>query len=157
MIINQDKTLIGWNEWCELPKLKLPAVKVKIDTGAKISALHAFDISQHKIKGKDIVKFFIHPLQANVEVIRKCSAEIIDQRNITSSNGHKENRYIIKTPIIMGDYEWEIEVSLSNRDPLAYRMLLGRDAMEHFIIEPHKNLLLGKISKKSLKELYKDD
>jgi len=125
----KDKLIIGWNEWCQIPKLGLHAIKAKIDTGALTSAIHAFDIKKYSRQGRDFVSFKVHPLQKNNELHVQCRAPIVDIREVMSSNGHKESRYVIETELYMGDKNWTIEMTLSNRDPLRYRMLLGRNAL----------------------------
>src|SRR5690242_9578726 len=130
--------IIGWNEWCALPRLGIPSIKAKIDTGAKTSAIHADLIKPYEIKQKKFVKFRIHPLPKRNDISMICHAEVIDQRHVMSSNGHIENRYVITTPIRLGDQEWDIELTLSNRDPLRFRMLLGREALQgHVVIVPN--------------------
>lgn len=126
-----DKLLIGRNEWCQLPDLNIPAIKAKIDTGAKTSAIHAFNIKPIQIKGKDYVKFDVHPVQGRDDIIVSCKSLIHDERLIMSSNGHKEHRFVITTPLRIGNKIWDIELTLSNRDPLRYRMLLGREALNN--------------------------
>ncbi len=149
------KLLVGWHEWCQLPKLHLPAIKAKVDTGAKTSALHAFNIKPFRRKGVLYVRFHIHPIQSNNDVTVESVCRVVDQRRITSSNGHNENRYVIITPITMGGMSWEIELTLSNRDPLKFRMLLGREALrKQVIIDPGHALCQGKISKQELQKLY---
>lgn len=150
-----NKLLIGWEEWCTLPALGLPAIKAKIDTGAKTSALHAFDIKSFQQESVQFVSFKVFPLQRNKEVHQICTAEVIDERMVMNSGGHKELRYVIKTPLILGNQSWDIEITLSNRDPLAFRMLLGREALNgHVIIDPMKSMRQGKPTLKSLKQIY---
>ncbi len=150
-----NKLLIGWEEWCGLPDLELPAIKAKIDTGAKTSALHAFKIKPYNHHGSPWVSFCVYPLQRNKEVYRTCHAQVIDQRMVMNSGGHKENRYVIKTPLVLGGQLWDIEITLSNRDPLSFRMLLGREALNgHVIIDPVKSMRQGKPLAKVLKEIY---
>lgn len=149
------KLTVGWQEWCALPKLHLPAIKAKIDTGAKTSALHAWDVKYFHRQGEAFVHFIVHPLQRNLAITQACTARVVDQRVITSSTGQKELRYIISTPIVLGRMTWEIEISLTNRDSMAFRMLLGRDALKgHAIINPGRMLYQGRLSKKTLKTLY---
>lgn len=134
--------LIGWNEWCALPGLGIPFIKAKIDTGAKTSAIHADLIKPYELKQKKFVKFRIHPIPKRNDISMFCHAEVIDQRHVMSSNGHIENRYVITTPIRLGDQEWDIELTLSNRDPLRFRMLLGREALKgRVVIDPSRRLL----------------
>src|SRR5262245_49870358 len=116
-----SKLRLGWQEWCTFPKLHVPAIKAKIDTGAKTSALHAWQIKPFHKHGQLYVHFILHPLQHNVRVTRHCTERVIDQRIIISSSGQRELRYIIATPILLGKELWEIELSLTNRDTMAFR------------------------------------
>ena len=151
----QDKLLIGWREWCALPHLNIPAIKVKIDTGARTSALHAFNIKSWVKKDKKYVNFSVYPLQGNNKIIIHCEAPVVDERIITSSNGHREHRYIILTEIKIAHQIWSIELSLSDRDPLKFRMLLGREALKKWaIIDPSRNYCQGRIKKIDLKNIY---
>ncbi len=139
-----DKLIIGKEEWCAFPELNLPAVKARIDSGAKTSALHAFNIHTFTEDGKKYVYFDIHPIQDNRKIIQNCRAEVIDRRIVKSSSGEKERRFVIKTPIKIGDELWDIEVTLSNRDSMGYRMLLGRKAMAgRTLIDPEASFCLG--------------
>lgn len=150
-----DKILIGRAEWCAFPDLKVPAIKAKIDTGAKTSSIHAFDIAMLKIKGKTYVTYNIHPLQGDTRITIKCQSLVIDQRYIMSSNGHKEMRFVILTNLNMADESWPIELTLSDRDPLRFRLLLGREALNHkVIIDPSLDCNQKKIASTHLKKLY---
>lgn len=132
------KLLIGRNAWCLLPNLALPLIKAKIDTGAKTSALHAFNINLIKRHKKTYVAFDIHPEQKNNRLVKHCAAPLVDKRRIMSSSGHIEHRYVIQTLLVMGDQSWPIEITLSNRDPLRYRLLLGREALrKRVVIDPN--------------------
>lgn len=134
--------LIGWSEWCALPELGIASIKAKIDTGAKTSAIHAYSITAYQLRNKHFVRFNIHPLPKRDDITISCNAEVIDQRHVMSSNGHIENRYVITTPIRLGEQEWNIELTLSNRDPLRFRMLLGREALKgRVVIDPSRRLL----------------
>lgn len=151
------KILLGWQEWCALPKLRIPAIKTKMDTGAKTAALHASEIEPFHRQGQSFVRFNVHPLQRNHLLQQHCTAPIVDQRLITNSGGHKELRYIIHTRIHLGTLAWDIEVSLTNRDPMVFRMLLGREALKgHSIIDPAKILCQGKMKNVDLRKLYKN-
>lgn len=151
-----QKIKVGWQEWCALPAFHIPAMKAKIDTGAKTSAIHAFDIKPFHYEGRLHVRFALCPLQANQDVLRVCSAEVIDQRFVMSSNGHKENRFVIQTSISMAEKTWDIELTLSDRDPLKFRLLLGRTALaERVVIDPSKKLCLAKFTSQQIHGLYK--
>ncbi|WP_438960790.1 30S ribosomal protein S6--L-glutamate ligase [Nereida sp.] len=119
---------VGWEEWLSLPDLGLPALKAKVDTGAKTSALHAFDIEPFG-RTRPRVRFMVQPIPARPDLVIACSADIVDQREVTSSNGESEMRYVIETNVKMGDEMWPIEVTLTNRTNMSYHMLLGRQAL----------------------------
>ncbi|NQV56552.1 MAG: 30S ribosomal protein S6--L-glutamate ligase [Rhodospirillales bacterium] len=136
------QTLLGWEEWLSLPDLGIPALAAKIDTGTKTSALHAFAIEPFGNDKKPYVRFGIHPIPDRPEVEVFCSAPIVDRREIISSNGEKELRYIIEAPVRIGDREWPIEITLTNRDTMQNRMLLGRQAIgENMIVDPNHKYL----------------
>jgi len=134
-----EPLLVGWREWAVLPAFDVPLIKVKIDTGAKTSALHAYDIKVIRLEGKECAEFIIHPIQNNDKICRKTIAEIVGMRTVKSSNGHKENRIVIRTPIKIGEYIWDIDITLTNRDIMHYRMLLGRAAMSNVLVDPTKS------------------
>jgi len=139
---------VGWREWCSLPDLGLPQIKAKVDTGAKTSCLHAFSVEPFVKDEKPWVRFGMHPNQHNTKIEIFCEAEVTDQRDVTDSGGHAEKRYVILTEVILGDRQWPIEVTLTNRDSMRFRMLLGRTAMENRItVNPSASFLLGKPAK----------
>lgn len=121
---------VGWREWVALRSLGLPAIKAKIDTGARTSALHAFAIDTYGPAHQPRVRFGVHPVEDRDDIEVWCTAKVLDRRPVVSSNGVSEMRYIIGAPITLGDREWPIEISLSNRETMAHRMLLGRTALE---------------------------
>ena len=140
-----DKLLIGRAEWFALPQLKVAAIKAKIDTGAKTSAIHAFNIRTKEHNGVSLVLFDIHPQQNNHEHVVHCQAELIDTRVVMSSNGQKETRYVIKTELALAEQRWQAELTLSNREPLRYRMLIGREALKgRVVVDPDLNCTQGK-------------
>jgi hypothetical protein len=149
-----SKIILGWREWISLPQLNLPAIKAKIDTGAKTSALHAFYVEPYQKESVDMVKFFIHPIQANDDFQVECHAAILDQRKVVDSGGHKEMRYVVESLISIGDKSWPIELSLTNRDTMRFRMLLGRRAMEYCaLVEPSASYLNGKLNPQTIYKL----
>ena len=143
----KSPTIVGFREWISLIDLKLVALKAKIDTGAKTSSLHAFDIKHVKRGGISFVKFKVHPIQKNVDVVVSCSAPLIDRRIVTDSGGHKELRYVIHATIQIGGLKKKIELTLTNRESMKYRMLLGREALKQFYIDPSQSYLLKKNQK----------
>jgi ribosomal protein S6--L-glutamate ligase len=112
-----------------LPELGLDAVKAKVDTGARTSALHAFFVEPFGPARARKVRFGVHPLPRRSDLAIECTARLIDRREVRSSNGEIEQRYVIETPIRIGERQWRIEVTLANRDMMSYRMLLGRQAI----------------------------
>ncbi len=151
----EHKIVIGKEEWCALHELGLPAVKARIDSGAKTSSLHAFNIYPFEEDGKRYVHFDIHPIQNDRKTIQRCKGLLVDKRHVKSSSGESEKRHVIKTPITLGGETWEIEITLTNRDSMGYRMLLGREAMkERILIDPDSALCLGKKSSTNVAKLY---
>lgn len=137
--------LIGWREWAAFPEFGVERIKAKIDTGAKTSALHAFRIREVMRDGEAFAEFYLHPEQKRKRPEIFCAARIVDRRAIKSSNGVVENRLIVRTPIRLGNREWPIDVSLTNRDSMGFRLLLGRDALRRkVLIDPKASFLLGR-------------
>ena len=137
----------GWEEWVALPELGLPAIKAKIDTGARTSALHAHDIEVFGPASKPKVRFNVHPVAGNEDITITCSAPIIDRREVTSSNGEAELRYVISTKMDVAGQSWPIDVTLTNRAGMTSRMLLGRQALtDHITISPTEKRLQPDLS-----------
>lgn len=126
-----NRITLGWREWVSLPELGLKRIKAKVDTGARTSALHAFELNAFDRDGSQWVSFKIHPRQYRTDIEVDCQAKVEDQRVVTDSGGHQEVRYVIRTPVmILGD-EWPIELTLTARDDMRFRMLLGRTAIKN--------------------------
>ena len=129
--------MLGWEEWLALPEFGLPAIKAKIDTGARTSALAAADVEEFGTEERPRVRFVVRPIPGRDDVQVTCIADIVDRRDVTSSNGETERRIIVRTPVRVGEREWPIEVSLANRGTMAYRMLLGRQAVrDDMFVDP---------------------
>lgn len=138
---------LGWEEWIGLPDLGLPALRVKVDTGARTSSLQATDIEPFGPANKPKVRFAVHPVPGNEDLIIPCSAEIIDRRDVTSSNGETEMRYVISSTIQIGEYAWPIELTLTDRRGMALHMLLGRQALgEHTNVAPSERFCQPELS-----------
>ena len=138
---------LGWEEWLALPDLGLPALKAKIDTGARTSALHAFDIEPFGPASHPKVRFAVHPVPGRDDITVPCSARIADRREVTSSNGEAELRYVVEAEARMGERRWPIEISLTNRSQMAYRMLLGRQALrEDMVVGPSERFMQPQLS-----------
>ncbi|MGO4854984.1 30S ribosomal protein S6--L-glutamate ligase [Phaeovulum sp. W22_SRMD_FR3] len=131
---------LGWEEWLALPGLGLPALKAKVDTGARTSALHAFDIEPFGPANAPRVRFAVHPIPGREDVVIPCSARILDRREVVSSNGEMEYRYVIGSELAMGPRRWPVEITLTDRAQMAYRMLIGRQALgDDMIVSPQES------------------
>lgn len=138
------KGIIGWREWLALPELAIPQVKVKVDTGARSSALHAFDIEYFEADQTPMVRFKLHPLQRETHVTLTATAPLLDKRHVRNSGGQAQERPVIKTLVAVEQHLWPIELTLTNRDVMGFRMLLGREAVRHrFLVDPGKSYLLS--------------
>jgi hypothetical protein len=141
----KQRPIIGWREWVSLPQLGIDKIKAKVDTGARTSALHAFSLKPFKENGRDRIHFDIHPLQHNTDKIITCTADIIDLRWVSDSGGHREERFVIHTPVEMGGASWPIEITLTERDTMLFRMLLGRSAIrKRYFVNPARSFLTKK-------------
>lgn len=150
-----NKTIIGSVEWVSLPQLNIPAIEARIDSGAKTSSLHALNIEQFQLEHQPWVRFDLYPIANNGKTIVRCEAKVTDQRIIKSSNGEKEKRYVIQTPITINGESWPIEITLTNRNSMDYRMLIGREAMSgKIIVDPDNNHIFGDKNNDEIDQLY---
>lgn len=144
-----NKIPVGWREWLSLPELGIPAIKAKIDTGARTSALHVFKLETYIENTQRRVSFSLHPLQKRTDIEICCAADIVDERLVRDSGGHLERRLVIHTPIRLGSRQWPIEITLTNREDMQFRMLLGRTALrERLIVDPELSYQTGKLSRR---------
>ena len=145
--ISQGKApiAVGWREWSTLPDLGIKAIKAKLDTGARTSTLHTFFVEPYDKDGKEMIRFGLHPFQRRKDYEVTCSAEVLDRRVILDSGGKRDHRYIIRTTLSLAGLEWPIEVSLTNREDLRFRFLVGREAMKNrLMVDPGKSYVLGR-------------
>lgn len=148
-------TTVGWREWVSLPDLDLPLIKAKVDSGARTSCLHTFSLEPYTDKGAPRVRFRLHPLQKRADIARECDAEVIDRRYVTDSGGHHELRYVISSTLHMNNAAWPIEITLTNRESMLFRMLLGRTALrERMVINPALSFQTGIHTPEDVLKLY---
>lgn len=141
--------ILGWREWVALPQLGIARIKAKIDTGARTSALHAFSLEPYQENGKEKIKFLMHPFQNDTKHIIACAADVIDKRFVTDSGGHREERFVIQTLITAASLTWTIEITLTERENMLFRMLLGRSALKkRFTVNPGRSFITSRIEKK---------
>ncbi|MGS2739357.1 30S ribosomal protein S6--L-glutamate ligase [Sinomicrobium sp. M5D2P17] len=154
--MTENKTIVGSEEWVALPQLQIPAIKVRVDSGAKTSALHAVNINPFQRNNETWVTFDVFPIQNNGKKLTHCEALVIDKRVVKSSTGNRENRYVIRTALHINGSAWDIELTLTNRDSMGYRMLLGREAMMgRMLVDPESSFLLGEMSDEDVESEYK--
>src|SRR5262249_26730250 len=142
------RPVVGWREWVRLPQMGDFHIKAKIDTGARSSALHVFDVETFMRRGAAWVRFQIHPLQRSVESTVRAAAPIFEHRAVRSSSGHVELRPVILTELELFGEQWPIELTLANRDQMGFRMLLGREALRRRLtVDPGRSYLAGRPEK----------
>lgn len=152
MVRSQEPTVtlaggraVGWREWASLPELGVKAVKAKVDTGARSSSLHAYDLQEVRRHGRLWVTFKVHPLQRNERYVVECASPLLEYRHVTSSNGRRELRPVIRTELELGELRWPIELTLTRRDTMGFRMLLGREAVRgRFVVDPGRSYLASR-------------
>lgn len=145
-------TVVGWREWVALPELGVPAIKAKIDTGARTSALHVAELETFETRGRLQVRFTLHPLRRRPRLAIACETEVIDERVVSDSGGHREKRLVIHTPLRLGAQEWPIEITLTSRENMLFRMLLGRSALVgRLTVDPQRSYLCGR----GLRKVYR--
>lgn len=139
------REVIGWREWVSLPGLQIDRIKAKVDTGARTSALHAFELETVNRRDGLWVSFAVHPNQRDEEFVVRSEAKVTDRRIVRDSGGHEEERFVITTDVEMGGERWPIELTLTARDNMGFRMLLGRTAMrDRYMVDPARSYVTGK-------------
>lgn len=143
--MEDKKLIVGWREWLALPALNIPAIKAKIDTGARTSALHTMFTEQFELNGQDMIRFRVQPLHGRVPMEIECVAPLVDERVVTNSGGQGELRYVIETTLSCRGVTWSAEMTLTNREDMKFPMLLGRTALAgRFLVDPEASYLGGR-------------
>ncbi|MDA0814192.1 MAG: RimK/LysX family protein [Verrucomicrobia bacterium] len=137
--------LVGWREWLQLPEFDVPGIKAKVDTGARSSALHTAEYEMYESgDGEQRVRFVLHPIKGS-QFVRECDAPVTGVREVKDSGGHAELRPFITTTAMIGVFSWPIDISLTNREGMRFRMLLGRAALKgYFLVDPDYSYLMSK-------------
>lgn len=151
----ENKLIVGSEEWCSFPSLSIPAIKARVDSGAKTSSIHASNIHAFTRNGQAWVSFEVLPIQNDRKTTVRCESPVVDRRFVKSSSGNREKRYVISAPMQLGGDIWEIELTLTNRDSMGYRMLLGREAMaQRMLVDPAASCCLGELATSDIIQLY---
>lgn len=155
MVKKDKKIIVGSEEWCAFPGLGIPAIKARVDSGAKTSSIHAFNIQKFRREGELWVSFEVHPVQHDRRTVVRCERPVYDKRVVKSSSGIAETRYVILTTLKIGEEAWDVELTLANRDSMGYRMLLGREAMKgRMLVDPELDHCMGEVSATDLHRYY---
>ena len=151
-LTKQQSSVIGWRERVALPELGISEIKAKIDTGARSSALHAFELEIFTRDGKQMIRFKVHPAQRDTKHTVVAEAEVLERRTVGSSTGHVQLRPVIQTVVELGKKQWPIELTLTNRDAMGFRMLLGRQAVRRrWLVDPGKSFIQSRRGKDTQK------
>lgn len=138
----RDRQIVGWREWVSLPQLGIDDIKVKVDTGARSSALHAIEVKIRPQGDRQVVHFKVHPVQRDFATTVTCRAPLHDHRWVRSSSGERQLRPVVLTTVLLGEQSWPIELTLTSRDLMGFRMLLGREAIRRrFVVDPGRSFL----------------
>lgn len=140
-----SSTIVGWREWVSLPGWGVPWIKAKVDTGARSSAVHAFDVHDVEREGQEWVRFFVHPWQRSDTDPVPVEAQVVDRRRVRSSSGHSEERIVVLVDLVLAGHTITVETTLSNRDEMGFRMLIGREALRQgFVVDPGRSYVGGR-------------
>ncbi len=152
MAPKKNQITVGWREWVALPDLGIATIKAKVDTGARSSALHAYGMERFKKGGESWIRFRVHPMQKNTRLEVISEARVIDERRVKSSSGNVTLRPVVLTTLEWFDETREIELSLTRRDAMGFRLLLGREALRgRSVIDPGRSYLGGRVSNSKAK------
>ncbi len=150
--------IVGWREWIKLPEMGIPGLKAKVDSGAKTSCLHAFEVTTRKEDGQEMVDFKIHPLRKKRSLVIACSAPLVDKRIVRDSGGHSEERLVVESTLILGGMEVATEFTLTRRDDMMFPMLLGRRAIESIgcLVDVRQSYVHGRVKTRQYEKLLEE-
>ncbi len=153
-----DSDIVGWREWVKLPGLGIPAIKAKVDTGAKTSSLHAFQVELIEGEGGEMVSFKIHPIRKRRDIVIDCQAPLFDRRVVRDSGGHSEERFVILSTLKMGPFTLETEFTLTSRDDMIFPMLLGRRAIQagNMLVDVNQSYVHGRVKVRNYDAMLKE-
>jgi len=150
------RRITGWREWVGLPALGVTQIKAKLDTGARTSALHAFDMETFWRDEELWVRFSVHPFQRDDKKVIACESAVEGIRTVTNPGGRRQKRLLIRTDITLGDETWPMDLSLTDRDEMGFRLLIGRTAMHrNLIVDPDRSYRVGKRKRTKKKKIPK--
>ena len=145
--------IIGWREWASLPDLGIDWLKVKVDSGARSSSLHAFEITEFEREGTPWVRFKVHPLQRSTDVAVVAESPVLEKRSVRSSSGQASLRPVIVTHVTLLGVTWQVELTLANREEMKFRMLLGREAFRgRFLVDGGRSFYGGRRQRRRVKK-----
>jgi hypothetical protein len=151
---NHNLSVIGWREWVGLPELGIKTIKAKVDTGARSSSLHAFEVEEFRRGSATWVRFELHPVQRNNRKTVSAEAKVLEYRSVRSSSGRATRRPVIVTPIHLLGLVWPVELTLANRDEMGFRMLLGREAFRgRFLVDAGSSFYGGRPKRRKVRKL----
>lgn len=143
--MSESLAIIGWRERVALPELGIDRITCKVDTGARSPSLHATNMETFVADSRPMVRFDVQPYRKKPDILVHCEAEVLDERVVTDSGGHRESRFVILTPVVVGGQRYQIEITLTNRESMRYRMLLGRTGLSgRFLVDSSRSYLTGK-------------
>lgn len=140
-----ERLVIGWREWVGMPQFGIETIKAKVDTGARTSSLHAFDVEERRVGRRKTIRFRVHPEQDDSVTVLEAQAPLVDWRPVKSSSGRSELRPVVLATLELCGIRWEAELTLTRRDAMGFRMLLGRQALRgRFVVDPARSFLGGR-------------
>jgi len=145
MADSQKAATAGWCEWLALPDFNIREIEAKIDTGTETSVLHASSIDPMRQHGALWLRFGIEPLPDRTDIRAIGFAPVKERRLIKDAEGYDEICFVIETTACLGEHCQTIELAITNRDAMKFRMVLGRSALQslNVLVDPNNRYLFG--------------